>query len=89
MQKFFLDAYVKKIEKQFPLYSSSLDMLLDAQLAMPKSRLIIIVSDFLAYGEEQERKVNMLRQKHEVRLVQIDVVNNNTLKESLLLHTFS
>ena len=45
--------------------------MLKTQLALPKKKLIVIVSDFLTYSEEEKRLVDMLMQKHEVRLVTV------------------
>lgn len=72
-QKTFLEACNKKTASSLPVYHSSLQALLASQLSIPKQRLIIVVSDFLAYGTEEERLVNMLRQKHEVLLITISV----------------
>lgn len=67
-QKFFLDAFTEKTGSLFPRYKSSLHELLAEQAKLPKRRLIIVVSDFLEYGDEEKRLMNVLREKNEVLL---------------------
>jgi|GEM_PF-3198578 len=88
-QKRFLDAFLEKTKNIFPIYSSSLHDLLTTQIALPKRRLIIIVSDFLTYGDAEKRLLNVLRQKHDVKLVQMPVEGKRVqLTEALSLSAF-
>lgn len=87
-QRQFLEELFSMVGKTIPFYSSSLQELLQSELHIPKRRLIIIVSDFLAYGETEKRLLGQLREKHEVRLVQIPT-RLAKISEALLLTTIS
>jgi hypothetical protein len=86
-QKKFLEECEKKLNKSMPVYRSSLLVLLKKEVAMPKKRLIILVADFLDYDEEEKKLVGILRDKHEVRLVQIPTMTKQ-LSGTLLLTDF-
>lgn len=87
-QKGFLEACDKKIGRALPLYTSKLWSLLAQQRAVAKKRLIIIVSDFLSYGEEEKRQVNVLRQKHEVILLRMPMDEKKVSADMLSLEVF-
>lgn len=89
MQKSFLETLMHYANKKIPLYTSSLCELLTREVHTPKKRLIIIVSDFLAYGEEERNLVGRLREKHEVKLVQVNADQRGEMKEALMLDIFS
>lgn len=72
-----------------PRYQSSLYDLLYQESLLPKRRLIIVVSDFLSYDDKEKRLLNLLRERHEVKLVQIPIDDNSKhLPEALSLAYF-
>lgn len=87
-QREFLEGLIAIVEKTIPFYNSSLHSLLQSELHTSKRRLIIIVSDFLAYGEAEKKLIAQLREKHEVRLVQLPT-RSGKISEALLLTPFN
>lgn len=83
-QKAFVERLSTMTNNVFPLYSSSLTQLLTEQSMITKRRLLIIVSDFLVYNEQERKLVDGLRERNEVRLVQLPTHSVISLPHDIL-----